>query len=625
MTSAFLDELTPRRRGAYILGRQKVIPALTSSLDLRSDILSIVDALAAAGLEAVEITLTTPHAEELVARIAGERPHLLVGVGTLESRAQAERMVAAGAGFIVSHRYHDAAVIDLCRARDIVMIPAAMTVSEIELAYRLGQPELDRAAAAFEDTADFVKVFPLRSLGGVDYLKELRRPCRHIPFCPSGGVEAANAADLIRNGAVAVTIAGALFRDPDLRRARATGDYAWLTERAAELMRATHPAIVSLGECMIEVLVEGPGEITEELLARYIAEPDSREGAKAEWRAGSLCATLDSRIEGRPEIETGEEIVFAEGPFRVFVRAAGDAYDALIPPAALGARTAFVSGGSACPAGRFLSSWYRRQGVSDEQIVWKPRSHSGAHFLIRGYKRYSRWDSAAARLQAADLRTDYTGVDVLHITGISQMISPDARLAALAAAKAAAARGAAVSYDLNDRPNLRESPEELSAAMSEVAPYITYLFLGAEESRVVLGLGEGQPSSVAAAQENALTIMQELTASLPRMKAMVITSGEFGATVGVPVDGELEVEHLAADLVPRSEVVEPVGAGDALVGGFLHAAARGFPAAAALQVGLVCAQLNTLAHGAAVDQDHLAVKESLRRHYQWEKADLLRL
>ena len=59
--------------------------------------------------------------------------------------------------------------------------------------------------------ANAVKVFPVQSLGGAEYIKSLQGPLFHIPLIPTGGVTLENALAFIQSGAIAVGLSGQLF------------------------------------------------------------------------------------------------------------------------------------------------------------------------------------------------------------------------------------------------------------------------------------------------------------------------------------------------------------------------------------------------------------------------------
>jgi len=152
-------------------------------------------ALAAGGVGAVEITLTTPGAIEAIAELVSDGElGCVVGAGTVLDQAAARGVIDAGARFVVSPTLNPA-VIRLCRERDITCMPGAFTPTEVLEAWRAGAP--------------LVKLFPAAAVGP-GYLRDLLAPLPFVRLVPSGGVTLENAADWIRAGAAAVSVGSAL-------------------------------------------------------------------------------------------------------------------------------------------------------------------------------------------------------------------------------------------------------------------------------------------------------------------------------------------------------------------------------------------------------------------------------
>jgi 2-dehydro-3-deoxyphosphogluconate aldolase / (4S)-4-hydroxy-2-oxoglutarate aldolase len=176
------------------------VVAIARRLD-PADVAAIADALADGGVGAFELTLNEPEddairAIEAAARhIATTGLPLAIGAGTVLDVGAATRAVEAGATFLVAPHL-DGEVVTWAADRAIPMLPGAATPTEVLAAWRAG-------AAA-------VKVFPASSLGPT-FLRELRGPFPGIPLQPTGGITAANAADFIRAGAIAVGMGSWLF------------------------------------------------------------------------------------------------------------------------------------------------------------------------------------------------------------------------------------------------------------------------------------------------------------------------------------------------------------------------------------------------------------------------------
>jgi 2-dehydro-3-deoxyphosphogluconate aldolase/(4S)-4-hydroxy-2-oxoglutarate aldolase len=178
---------------------------------------AVVDALAAGGVRALEVTMTVPRAIEMIREIAPTLPAGFVfGAGTVLDAATAHRVIDAGAQFVVSPVFRRA-VIEACHQHDVPALPGCLTPSEILEAWEAG--------------ADIVKVFPATTFGP-GYLKDVRAPLPQVKLMPTGGVTLDNAGEWIRAGAVAVGVGSALLD----ARAIDAGDYKALEAGARKIV-----------------------------------------------------------------------------------------------------------------------------------------------------------------------------------------------------------------------------------------------------------------------------------------------------------------------------------------------------------------------------------------------------
>ncbi|GGD33920.1 bifunctional 4-hydroxy-2-oxoglutarate aldolase/2-dehydro-3-deoxy-phosphogluconate aldolase [Sinisalibacter lacisalsi] len=138
-------------------------------------------ALVAGGLPALEVTLRTAAALDVIAAMA-EVPGGVVGAGTLLTPDDVKAAKAAGARFGVSPGATDA-LLDAAEAEDLPLLPGAATASE--------------AMRLFERGYSVMKFFPAEAAGGAAFLKSLASPLPAIRFCPTGGVSPANAEDYL--------------------------------------------------------------------------------------------------------------------------------------------------------------------------------------------------------------------------------------------------------------------------------------------------------------------------------------------------------------------------------------------------------------------------------------------
>jgi len=174
-------------------------------------------AVLAGGVSAFEVTLTTPGAVEAVRDlVAANIPGLMVGAGTVLDAESARAVIDAGARFVVSPTL-EPEVIGVCVERNVICVPGGMSPTEILNAWRMG--------------ASVVKVYPSSSVGP-SFISNVLGPLPFLRMAPSGGMTLENAADWIRAGAVAVSMAQAMM-DPGVIKQRNWGE---LTARAKRVV-----------------------------------------------------------------------------------------------------------------------------------------------------------------------------------------------------------------------------------------------------------------------------------------------------------------------------------------------------------------------------------------------------
>ena len=179
-------------------------------------------AVAAAGMNLIEITWNCDRPEHLLAQLKSDLPHCTIGAGTILDPNQLASAIAAGAQFAFSPCF-DARLLDICQSRyAIPFIPGIFTPTE--------------AVNAWQHGAKVVKVFPIKSLGGAEYIKCLQAPLGHIPLIPTGGVTVANAPKMIAAGAIAVGVSSGLFP----KEAIANNQWQQITQRTKHLLEQLH-------------------------------------------------------------------------------------------------------------------------------------------------------------------------------------------------------------------------------------------------------------------------------------------------------------------------------------------------------------------------------------------------
>lgn len=262
----------------------------------------------------------------------------------------------------------------------------------------------------------------------------------------------------------------------------------------------------------------------------------------------------------------------------------GDTLNTLVAASRLGSTTGYLTRVGEDPFAPFLLKSWREEGIDISQVKVVP-GFNGLYFiaLLSGGEReftYYRAGSAASTLSPEDLPAAYVAsARILHVSGISQAISPSVRAAVLAACRMAAERGVLVSYDPNLRLNLWDL-RSAQAALAEVLPYVHILLPSApEETRQLIGLDTPQQT------------IEHFWAQ--GVELVAVKLGSAGCWVGQRETGEMRA--LAAPSVP---VIDTTGAGDAFNGALLHGLAAGLSPLHAAALGVVTASLKVQGRGA---------------------------
>lgn len=167
-----------------------------------SQIRTVVKNLIGTELKAVEITMNTPDAINIISKIRQEFGNSIqVGAGTVTTYKEAEEAIKAGATFLLSPIMFRKEIIDLCKEKNIITVPGAYTPTEI--------------SKSFEDGADIVKVFPAGTLG-FKFLSDIQAPLGKLPLMVVGGVNAENVSNYFKVGASFAGIASGIFNKDDI-------------------------------------------------------------------------------------------------------------------------------------------------------------------------------------------------------------------------------------------------------------------------------------------------------------------------------------------------------------------------------------------------------------------------
>lgn len=248
--------------------------------------------------------------------------------------------------------------------------------------------------------------------------------------------------------------------------------------------------------------------------------------------------------------------------------------------ARLGVRTSWLGRVGDDSLGERVAREIRGDGVDVRAIV-DPDAATGLMVKERPSAastavHYYRAGSAGSRLHPDDLPDGWVeGASLLHITGITPLLSASARAALHAAIDRARTGGAIVSFDINYRSALA-SPAVAGAVLRELAERSDIVF-GGEEEFAILYPGSSVADAAAALRDAgcATTVLK-----LGPDGASVFTEGAEVAGSGFPITP-----------------VDTVGAGDAFVAGYLSGLLDGLDLGAILRRANACGAMACLVPG----------------------------
>lgn len=230
----------------------------------------------------------------------------------------------------------------------------------------------------------------------------------------------------------------------------------------------------------------------------------------------------------------------------------GDTSNALVAAARQGARAGYLSAVGNDPFGTALRALWAREGIDDRHVVTHPDAPTGVYF-VRPHASgrdfwYARRGSAASLYGPDDVpEAAIADARVLHVSALSQAISPSMRAAVTRAAEIARANGTLVSYDTNLRLNLW-SLDDARAAIDAFLPLADIVLPSDDEAAQLTGLTD--PAAVIAR-------FRERGARI-----VVLKRGADGAMLDQGA-GPVAIAPCKAD------PVDSTGAGDSFAGAFL--------------------------------------------------------
>jgi 2-dehydro-3-deoxyphosphogluconate aldolase / (4S)-4-hydroxy-2-oxoglutarate aldolase len=190
---------TPANDALSAIARAVIVPVVRE--DGADGALAVAQWLIEQGLDVVELTASTPDWERAARELRAAAPSLTLGIGTLRTRAEADRAIANGADFVVSP----------CPAADVRDVAQAAGVPFLEGGFTPGEvlAASDRGVA---------KLFPAH-VGGPALLRSILALSPAARIVPTGGIGLADVPAWLDAGAYAVGVGGELRPDPDVAAA----------------------------------------------------------------------------------------------------------------------------------------------------------------------------------------------------------------------------------------------------------------------------------------------------------------------------------------------------------------------------------------------------------------------
>jgi len=214
--------ITQDRQQTFAKIQQHVLIAVIRA-DSPQQAVDTAKALCEGGVLGIEIALTTPNGIEAIEQAARELgDDAVVGAGTVMDAESARRVIDAGGAFVFAPNVN-AEVIAAVNQRDRVIVPGALTPTEIAYAWSLG--------------VDMVKLFPANHFGP-KYIKDIHGPLPDVKITPTGGVNLDTIKGWLDAGAAALGVGSALVKK-DLMR---NNDFGGLTDLARRFTDAVAQA-----------------------------------------------------------------------------------------------------------------------------------------------------------------------------------------------------------------------------------------------------------------------------------------------------------------------------------------------------------------------------------------------
>ena len=260
----------------------------------------------------------------------------------------------------------------------------------------------------------------------------------------------------------------------------------------------------------------------------------------------------------------------------------GTESNTMVSLAKLGFSTSWISRLGADEFGYNIRDFIRGHGVDVSRVVFDTEAPTGIFFVEKNANDetrsfYYRKGSAASHMQEADLDIDFIGGHkMLHLTGITPIMSETCRLMTKTLISKAKQKGMIISFD----PNLRLTMASIETFRQTLNPLLESIDIFLPSDKELLLLMDSQNL------DEALAIAGDLGAN-----HIVVKKGEQGSLLSK--NGTRYQEPAFS----FKRVISPMAAGDAFDAGYLAAVLKGFEDSKALKLANCLGAMSTLAWG----------------------------
>ena len=274
---------------------------------------------------------------------------------------------------------------------------------------------------------------------------------------------------------------------------------------------------------------------------------------------------------------------YLETTSQLSVHVAGTEGNVLGLLARLGNQTGLITALPMSPLGRRVHTEYKTAGIDTRAVVWRKDGRLALYFVEQSRPPvpttvlYDRTNSCFATMTAEEVDWRYLADGrMLHLSGITAALGDRTYGIVLRAAQQAREAGQLLSVDVNYRAHLW-AQDTARTRMSPLVEQADVLFCSRRDAAALWEL-TGEPERIA-----------DQLADATGAKTVLVSNGS-GPLAAISQGVRMTAQP------PATDVVDRVGAGDALIGGFLHGILHADPELG-LRLGVAAAALALSRHG----------------------------